>query len=244
MVQVMERDKQRKIKIILFLIFISGGYLIARTSGVVGSVDAEKLLGWFEKYETLAPALYVLAYAIAPSLFVPGIAFALAAGVLFGPFWGILYAITGATLGACVAFLIARYLAREWVASRLTNPRWQSLDQGIEKHGWKLVAIARLIPLFPYNLLNYAFGLTGIRFIPYALATFLGMLPGCIAYIVLSSSLPDLVRGKISTLFLIGLLLVAIVSIIPLLSRTSLRDQNGLHSREKESPRSKPIRES
>jgi uncharacterized membrane protein YdjX (TVP38/TMEM64 family) len=89
----------------------------------------------------------------------------------------------------------------------------------VETHGWKVVAFTRLIPLFPFNLLNYAFGLTKIGFWPYAVATFICMLPGCIAFIVFSSSLLDLIRGKISTMFIIGIALIGLVSLIPFFYR-------------------------
>jgi len=90
------------------------------------------------------------------------------------------------------------------------------LDEQVESQGWKVVLAARLIPLFPFNLLNYAFGLTRIRFSQYALATFWGMLPACIAYIVFSSSFWDLIKGRVSPAFLLGLLLIIGVSLVPL----------------------------
>ena len=140
-------------------------------------------------------------------------------GILFGPFWGVVYTITGATIGACIAFLVARYVARDWVERKVRGPQWRRLDEGVEKQGWKVVAFTRLIPLFPFNLLNYAFGLTGIRFLPYAVASFFFMLPACIAYIVFSSSLLDLLKGKISLTFAAGLGLVILLSLLPFFYR-------------------------
>jgi uncharacterized membrane protein YdjX (TVP38/TMEM64 family) len=133
--------------------------------------------------------------------------------------WGGVYAITGATAGACLAFLISRYAARDWIEAKLTGPRWRQLDRSVEKNGWKIVAFTRLIPLFPFNLLNYAFGLTPIQFIPYAVTTFFCMLPACIAFIVFSSSLLDLIKGKISFELIIGIVLIVLVSLIPVIIR-------------------------
>jgi uncharacterized membrane protein YdjX (TVP38/TMEM64 family) len=161
----------------------------------------------------------MLFYTVAPALFLPGLPISIVGGVLFGPFWGVVYTIIGATAGACVAFLVARYLARDWVAAKLSSPRWRKLDKEVEKNGWKVVAFTRLIPLFPFNLLNYAFGLTGVRFSHYALATFLFMLPATIAFITFSSSLLDLVRGKVSPTFLVGLVLMVLVSLLPVFYR-------------------------
>jgi len=148
-------------------------------------------------------------------MLLPGLPLTIVGGILFGPFWGVVYTITSATAGACVAFLISRYIARDWIEKKLKGPRWGQLDEGVEKHGWKIVAFTRLIPLFPFNLLNYAFGLTKITFVHYAVTTFICMLPACIAFIVFSSSLLDLIRGKVSPTFIIGLGLIIIVSLIP-----------------------------
>jgi uncharacterized membrane protein YdjX (TVP38/TMEM64 family) len=152
-------------------------------------------------------------------LFLPGLPITIAGGILFGPFWGVIYTITGSTIGASLAFLVARYLARDWVASKLTGPRWERLDSEVARHGWKVVAFTRLIPAFPFNLLNYAFGLTRIPFVHYVVATFICMLPACIAFIVFSSSLLGLIRGHVSPTALIGLGLIVLVSLIPLAYR-------------------------
>ena len=161
----------------------------------------------------------MIIYAVAPALFLPGLPLTIAGGILFGPFWGVVYTITSATFGACVAFLVSRYVARDWIEKKLRSPRWRRLDQGVEKHGWKIVAFTRLIPVFPFNLLNYAFGLTKINFSHYAIATFVCMLPACIAYIVFSSSFLDILKGEMPPTFFIGVGLIISVSLIPLFYR-------------------------
>jgi uncharacterized membrane protein YdjX (TVP38/TMEM64 family) len=161
----------------------------------------------------------MLIYALAPVFFLPGLPITIVGGILFGPFWGVVYTITGATIGASLAFLTARYLARDWIEGKLTSPRWRRLDREVETHGWKVVAFTRLIPAFPFNLLNYAFGLTRIPFMHYAVTTFFCMLPACVAFIVFSSSLPGLIRGKVSPTLLIGILLVVLVSLLPVVYR-------------------------
>ena len=92
-------------------------------------------------------------------------------------------------------------------------------NRAIWVDGWKAVAFTRLIPLFPFNLLNYVFGLTKVKFRHYAIASFFCMLPACIAYIVFSSSLLDVLKGKITTSFLVGLSLIVAVSLIPVLHK-------------------------
>ena len=204
---------------IMILIVIAAAIAGIRFAGIQDYFDAETLRGAVASLGPLAPAAYILIYTIAPSLFLPGLPITIVGGILFGPLWGVVYTITGATAGACTAFLISRYVAREWIQARLTGPRWRQLDRSVEKNGWKIVAFTRLVPLFPFNLLNYAFGLTPIRFLPYAVTTFFCMLPACIAFIVFSSSLLDLLKGNISPGLIIGILLIIAVSLIPVMIR-------------------------
>lgn len=214
-------DGKRKlpIKPLLMLALLIAAVVAVHAAGISQYLDQEKLRSLIAPYGRLAPVLYVTVYALAPVLFLPGLPLTIAGGILFGPIWGVVYAITGATIGASLAFLVARYAARDWVAARLTGERWQRLDRDVERHGWKVVAVTRLIPLFPFNLLNYAFGLTGIPFRHYVAASFVCMLPACIAYIVFSSSLLDLIRGRISATAVAGIILVVALSLVPVLYR-------------------------
>ena len=134
-----------------------------------------------EAMGAVAPVAFVAIYAIAAVLFVPGSALTLAAGALFGPIAGALYSLAGATIGATLAFLLARYLVGDWVRRR-TGQRLGELVEGIEQEGWRFVAFVRLVPLFPYNVLNYALGLTRIPLVPYVAATLVCMMPGAAAY--------------------------------------------------------------
>jgi len=212
-----EKGKKGLFKRILFLFMIIAVIVAIRFTGATSYLKQETLRGFIQGYGALAPVIYMLTYTIAPALFLPGLPMTIVGGILFGPFWGVIYTITSSTMGACVAFLISRYIARGWIEKKLMSPRWRKLDKEVEKHGWKIVAFTRLIPLFPFNLLNYAFGLTKIKFLHYTVATFICMLPACIAFIVFSSSLLDLLRGKLSLTFIIGLSLVILVSLIPLI---------------------------
>ncbi|MGA7764257.1 MAG: TVP38/TMEM64 family protein [Candidatus Binataceae bacterium] len=109
-----------------------------------------------------APPAFIALYAAATVLFVPGSVLTLAGGALFGPLWGTLWNLIGAVLGATLAFVAARYVAADFVARR-AGPRLKALVEGVEAEGWRFVAFVRLVPLFPFNLLNYALGLTRIR---------------------------------------------------------------------------------
>lgn len=210
---------RKSIKFIVLIAFVGGAFFLVRYLGLREYLDEETLRGWIYGYGPWGPAIYMLIYAVAPSLMLPGLPLTVVGGVLFGPVWGTVYVIFGATAGASIAFLISRYLGREWVAAKLKTDRLRDLDRAVEEKGWKIVAFTRLIPIFPFNFLNYAFGLTRVKFLHYVLASFVFMLPGAAAYVIFSSSLLDVLKGKVSKEFIIGVVLVVLVSLIPVLYR-------------------------
>ena len=136
----------------------------------------------------LAPVLFITLYIVGAILFVPGSVLTIGAGVLFGLLWGSIYVSIGATIGATAAFLIGRYLARDWVRSQLEgNRKFAAIDQAVGREGWKIVLMTRLSPVFPFNLLNYAFGLTAVTLRDYFLATWIGIMPGSVLYVYIGS---------------------------------------------------------
>jgi len=130
---------------------------------------------------------YIALYIIATVAFLPGSIVTLGAGVVYGVGLGSLYVFIGATLGATAAFLIGRYLARNWVYKKIAdNEKFKAIDDAVGKEGFKIVLLTRLSPVFPFNLLNYAFGVTGVSLKDYLLG-FVGMIPGTIMYVYLGS---------------------------------------------------------
>jgi uncharacterized membrane protein YdjX (TVP38/TMEM64 family) len=133
----------------------------------------------------LGMVAYVVLYIVAVVAAVPGLPISIAAAAIFGAFKGVILVSIGSTLGASLAFLIARYLARDAIYRRLSgNDKFQRLDRLTEQHGAIIVAITRLVPLFPFNLLNYGYGLTRVPFWTFAFWSWLCMLPGTIVYLV------------------------------------------------------------
>jgi uncharacterized membrane protein YdjX (TVP38/TMEM64 family) len=128
------------------------------------------------------PLVFMLVYTVGPAFLVPGLPLDLAAGVLFGPVWGTVYSLVGATAGATVAFLAARTVGRDWTEEKLSGPL-KKLKEGVDKGGWEFVAFVRLVPVIPFNLLNYALGLTRIGLVPYVLASFVFMAPATVVYV-------------------------------------------------------------
>lgn len=178
--------------------------------------DVAALQTWVESAGSAAPLVFIALYAAATVLFLPGSVITLAGGVLFGPVWGTLWSLTGATLGAALAFLIARYLGGDWIARR-AGPRLSRLNDGVAAEGWRFIAFVRLVPLFPFNLLNYALGLTRIAFLPYVLASALFMLPGALAFTWLGYAGREALSGGEGTVrpILIALALVTSMAFLP-----------------------------
>lgn len=211
-----------RIRFLLLAAFIIAAITSVKLTGLDKYLDQDRLRDFVSGYGAWGPLVYIAIYSVAPSFMLPGLPITVAGGILFGPIGGTIYTSIGATIGASIAFLFARYMGREWVGSMLKEGRWKELDSEVERRGWKIVAFTRLIPLFPFNLLNYAFGLTRIKFGHYAAASFIFMLPGITAYVIFSSSLLGLLKGKVSKEFLVGLILIVIVSSVSIIYKSGL----------------------
>jgi uncharacterized membrane protein YdjX (TVP38/TMEM64 family)/rhodanese-related sulfurtransferase len=181
-----------------------------------------------------APAGFIVVYAAGTVLCFPGAVLGLAGGALFGPLWGTVWNLLGAMLGATIAFLLARFIAGAGVADRLGG-KLRRLVDGVSAEGWRFVALMRLVPLVPFNLLNYALGLTRISLPAYVLASLSCMLPGAIGYTWLGYAGRSAVSGNISALRygLAGLGVLAMVGFVPrLLRRFRAKDPAWIESAE------------
>ncbi len=167
---------------------------------------------WIDSLGIFGPLIFIILYAVAVIAALPGSALTIAAGALFGSVIGIIVVSIASTLGASLAFLVSRYFARESVANWLKdNPRFKKLDDMTEKRGAIIVALTRLVPLFPFNLLNYGFGLTRVKFVTYVFWSWLCMLPGTVLYVVGADAVTEALKdGKIPWL-LVGILAVIII---------------------------------
>lgn len=179
-------------------------------------LDAAHLQRFLSDAGFAAPLAFMAVYAAATVLFVPGSVLTLLGGALFGPVLGTFYSLTGATLGATLAFVVARHLASEWVRGK-AGGRLAQLIEGIDAEGWRFVAFVRLVPLFPFNLVNYAFGLTRIPLAHYVLTSYLCMLPGAFAYTYLGFAGREAIAGGEGAIRngLIALAVLAAVSFLP-----------------------------
>lgn len=180
------------------------------------SLDVTTVVQRVGELGPLAWLAFMALYALATVLFLPGSVLTLAGGSLFGPVLGTFVNLTGATIGATLAFLLSPYLASDCVEQK-TGGRLKQLKDGVEGEGWLFVAFARLVPLFPFNLLNYALGLSHIRLLHYLIATYVCMLPGAIAYTYLGYAGREAVAGGEDLIqkAMLALALLAVVAFLP-----------------------------
>lgn len=208
----------------------AAGLLLLITAVIVAfwqgrSLDIAAIVQRIGELGPLAWLAFMALYAVATVLFLPGSVLTLAGGSLFGPVLGTFVNLTGATLGAVLAFLLSRYLASDWVEQK-TGGRLKQLKEGVEAEGWRFVAFVRLVPLFPFNLLNYALGLTRIRFLHYLVATYICMLPGALAYTYLGYVGREAVAGG-EGLIQKGLLALALLAVVAFVPRLISRFRQG-----------------
>ena len=205
--------KSKLLKLALLILVVAG---IAMAIAYREQFDAVALEQWVDAAGIAGPFVFMIIYAVGTVFFLPGSVLTLAGGALFGPVLGTFLNLTGATLGATIAFLVSRYLASDWVEQK-TGGRLKQLKEGVEGEGWRFVMFVRLVPLFPFNLLNYALGLTRIKLSHYVIASYLFMLPGGFAYTYLGYAGREAVAGGEGLIqkILLAVSLLAVVAFIP-----------------------------
>lgn len=180
-------------------------------------------MAWISGLGAWGALIFIIIYILACVFFLPGSILTLGAGVVFGLIEGTVLVSISSTFGATAAFIVGRYFARDWVARRIeSNPRFKTIDDAVAKEGWKIVGLTRLSPVFPFNLLNYAYGLTKVSLRDYFFASWIGMLPGTIMYVYIGSLAGDLARlstgGRTRTtaewaLYIIGFMATIMVTV-------------------------------
>ena len=200
--------------------------IVAKTFGLGERLGA--LRDWIQALGPWGPVVFVFLYAVAVVAALPGSALTVAAGALFGSVLGVIVVSIASTLGASLSFLVGRYFARDAVAGWLSDKeKFRRLDQLTEEHGAIMVALTRLVPIFPFNLLNYGFGLTRVPFWTYVLWSWLCMLPGTVLYVVGADVVTKaVVQGKVPWV-LVGALVGAgvILAILVRQARRKLQER-------------------
>jgi uncharacterized membrane protein YdjX (TVP38/TMEM64 family) len=210
------------IKLIIILLVVAALVIAAEFFDVKQGI--RDMLAWISGLGAMAPLIFIGLYIIVCILMLPGFILTLGAGVLLGVVKGSVAVSIGSTLGATCAFLIGRYLARDWVSGKISgNEKFKAIDDAVARQGWKIVFLTRLSPVFPYNLLNYAYGLTKVSLKHYFFASWIGMIPVTIMYVYIGSLAGDLAKvgsgERIRTtgewiMYGVGLLATLVVTVI------------------------------
>ncbi len=172
----MKKINFKKISLILFIVVFAIVIVLNREYCTQEYLNS--LLAYLGPW---SPLVFILLYSLAPVLFIPGTVMTLIGGFIFGIYWGFLYSMIGGVIGASLAFLVGRYIADDW-AEEKSHAMLRDVKRGVEKDGWRYIAFTRLVPIFPYSILNYAFGLTKISLLTFALTSFISLIPGTLAY--------------------------------------------------------------
>jgi len=209
------------VKLAVAVAIIAAGVALMKYLGLFRYVSMENIMNlkaWIDGLGALGPLAYILLFIAACLFFLPGLPVALLGGLAFGPVLGALWASIGSTIGATAAFLVARYVARDMVEGwAQANPIFKKIDDGVASQGWRMLMITRLVPLFPFNIQNYAYGLTKIGLATYVLVSWICMMPGSIAFTFMGGSIVS-GQGNLGKTFLylgIGAIVFVIISLIP-----------------------------
>ncbi len=184
----------------------------------ISSFTPEKIKLYVLGFGVMAPLVFVAIYSLRSVVVVlPVGIMSLAGGLVFGKWWGTLYILTGATLGSCISFLIARYFGRSFIEARgwMGKGRMKMFDESSKKHGFRFVLFVRLVPLFQYDAVNFGLGITSVKYRDYALGTFLGMIPGAFINAFLGSS----IENVMSIQFFVALGLLLLLMAVPAIYR-------------------------
>ncbi len=168
---------------------------VVNTSGFNPQEILRNALQWVDSLGAVGAIAFMIIYIVATVGFLPGSILTLGAGVVFGVIQGSIYVFIGATIGATCAFLVGRYFARGWISKKIAgNQKFAAIDRAVGKEGLKIVLLTRLSPIFPFNLLNYGLGVTGVSLKDYVIGS-VGMIPGTVMYVYLGS-----LAGSIATI--------------------------------------------
>ncbi len=225
-------------RVVIFVVVVIALLTAAATLPIVDWV--RWLLTWVEENRAVSWAVFIVVYIVATVFLVPGSLLTLGAGFVFGLPIGFLIVSFASVAGASCAFLVGRFFVRGWVEGKLVNmPRFNALDRAVGEKGWLIVLLTRLSPAFPFNLLNYALGITQVRFTHYVLASWLGMIPGTVLYVYFGSvalNIAELFSGNLPEsdasvwLFYGGLTATLVLTVV--VTRFATRALNAELSRE------------
>ena len=213
--------KKSIIKIAIAVAIVTIVYFVLKFYGVTDNIRLEnvpKIKTWVANFGAVAPLVYIGLYFVSTVFFLPGTPVTVLAGFVFGPLWGVLYASIASIISVSAAFLIARYVARDLVENWVKdNAQFRKIDTQVEEQGWRIIMLTRLVPIFPFNLQNYAYGLTSIRFTTYVIVSAIFMLPATTVFVQLGGAFVSGEGNIWKTLLYLGAagVLLLLLSLLP-----------------------------
>ena len=198
------------LKIVIIVAALAAVFFAVRATGLLELMkDYDKFKAFIEGYGALGYLLYILIYIVIAVFSIPATIPTIVAGIVFGSVKGGLLSLLGATIGAVAAFLIARYIARDLIVGKFgSNPIFQKIEAGVEKNGRDFLILTRLVPIFPYNLQNYAYGVTSLKVVTFGVISLITMAPGAFIYAYMAG---DIAENGISVGLFVKLLIAGII---------------------------------
>ncbi|WP_107670556.1 TVP38/TMEM64 family protein [Cyanothece sp. BG0011] len=234
------KSRQRLLKLGGIAVLTVATIILIKQLGIVDAFSItetlQNLLQWIQDLGTIGYLIFTLVYILSAILLIPASILTLGAGAIFNVVKGSILVSIASMLGAIVAFLIGRYLARGWVSKQIEKyPKFQVVDEAVAQEGWKIVGLTRLSPVLPFVILNYAFGITQVSLKDYITASWFGMLPGTIMYVYIGSLIGNIATlgagGRERTslewaLYIVGLIATVLVTVyVTKLSQNALNNQ-------------------
>lgn len=200
--------------------------VLFKTGAIEYLKDREKMEALIEGFGVWGPLVYIVTYTLVTVTGISAVPMTIVGGLVFGPVLGVLYTAVGAGIGLSLAFLIARYIARDFIENKFGQTEvFKKINEGVERDGWFILATTRLLPIFPFGIQNYVYGMTSISFIQYSLLSTIFILPGTSVYVILAGAVASGDTAKAAKLAVIASLiffgLTVITKIIAKKSRKS-----------------------
>ncbi|MCT4633261.1 MAG: TVP38/TMEM64 family protein [Firmicutes bacterium] len=200
----------KKLRTILIVVALIAVFFAMKQTGLLEILaDFDKFQAFIENAGTLGYGLYILLYILVAVFSLPASIITIAAGIIFGPVLGGVLALIGGTIGAAAAFIVARYIARDFIVDKFgKNKIFQKIEKGVETNGKDFLILTRLVPVFPYNIQNYAYGVTSINLVMFTFISLITMAPGAFIYAYLAG---EIAVNGVSTGLFIKLLVAGLV---------------------------------
>ena len=200
----------KNLKIVLIIALLALAFYGVYTSGLIETLSSyEEFQGMINEAGSLGYLIYILVYIIAAVFSIPASVITISGGIVFGPILGGILALVGATIGATAAFLVSRYIARDFIVKKFgNNAVFKKIEAGVEKNGTDFLILTRLVPIFPYNIQNYAYGVTNIKLSTFALVSLITMAPGAFIYAYMAG---EIIQNGVTPMLFVQLLIAGIV---------------------------------